>query len=48
MVQEVVSRPGWQSGHALAFIISGSGQRTAESEDGSSSKAPLLHVEYRW
>jgi hypothetical protein len=46
LVQEIVSRPGWQSGNALAFIITGSGHRTAESEDGSSSKAPLLHVEY--
>jgi hypothetical protein len=47
VVQQVVSRPGWGSGHAIAFIITGSGQRTAESKDGSSSKAPLLHVEYR-
>jgi uncharacterized protein YjiK len=47
VVQEVVSRPGWEPGQAIAFLINGSGHRTAESEDGSSSKAPLLQVEYR-
>jgi DNA-binding beta-propeller fold protein YncE len=47
VVQEIVSRPNWQSGNAIAFIITGSGHRTAESKDGSSSKAPLLHYEYR-
>jgi len=30
----------------MVFIISGSGHRTAVSYDGSSSAAPLLHVEY--
>ncbi|MEO7319729.1 MAG: G8 domain-containing protein, partial [Chthoniobacteraceae bacterium] len=33
VVQEIVSRPGWASGHALAFLIEGSGHRTAESFD---------------
>ena len=47
VVQEVVSGPNWQSGNAIAFIITGTGHRTAESKDGSSSKAPLLHYEYR-
>ena len=47
LVQEVVSRPGWASGHAIAFVIRGSGQRTAESYDGSSTKAPRLLVEYQ-
>lgn len=46
VVQEVVSRPGWTSGNALAFIITGTGHRTAESYEGGSAKAPLLHVEY--
>jgi hypothetical protein len=31
----------------MAFIISGSGVRTAESFDGERAAAPLLHVEYR-
>jgi hypothetical protein len=45
IVQEIVNRPGW-SGDAMVFIITGSGERTAESYEGSSSKAALLHVEY--
>ncbi len=46
LVQEVVNRGGWTSGNDMAFIITGSGKRTAESYNGSSSSAPLLHVEY--
>ena len=45
IVQEIVNRPGW-SGGSMVFIITGSGKRVAESFNGSSSKAPLLHVEY--
>ena len=47
IVQQVVSRPGWASGNALALIITGSGHRTATSFDGGAAKAALLHVEYR-
>jgi hypothetical protein len=46
VIQEIVSRPGWTTGNALALIISGSGRRVAEPYDGLSSAAPLLHVEY--
>lgn len=46
IVQEIVNRAGWQSGNDLALIITGSGQRDAESYDGSSSQAPLLHIDY--
>jgi PKD repeat protein len=46
VIQEIVDRSGWGSGNSLAIIITGSGQRTAESYNGSSSAAPLLHVEY--
>ncbi len=46
IVQEIVDRLGWSSGNAMVFIITGTGERTAESYDGSSSSAPLLHVEY--
>jgi Tfp pilus tip-associated adhesin PilY1 len=46
IVQEIVNRFSWTSGNAMAFIITGSGQRTAKSYDGSSGEAPLLHVEY--
>ncbi len=46
VIQEIVSRPGWASGNALAIIISGSGRRAAYSYDGRAASAPLLHVEY--
>lgn len=46
IVQEIINRDGWESGNDMVFIISGSGQRRADSYDGSSSDAPLLHVEY--
>ncbi|UTA48310.1 metallophosphoesterase [Simiduia sp. 21SJ11W-1] len=47
LVQEVVSRNGWSSGNEMAFIITGSGERTAESYDGASNQAPLLTIEYQ-
>jgi hypothetical protein len=46
VIQEIVNRPGWSSGNALAIIITGTGKRTAESFNGVSSAAPRLHVEY--
>ena len=46
IVQEIVNRPSWSSGNAMAFIIEGSGHRTADAYDGSSGQAPLLHVAY--
>jgi hypothetical protein len=45
VVQEVVSRPNWSAGNALAIIITGTGHRTAEAYDGVRTAAPLLHVE---
>lgn len=48
VVQEVVDRPGWASGNALAIIITGSGRRdTASFEtEGSKYSLPYLHIEY--
>ncbi len=46
VVQEIVNRSGWQSSNSMAFVITGSGERTAESFDGSSGNAPLLVIEY--
>jgi len=46
VIQEVVSRTGWQSGNSMAFVISGTGTRTAEAYDGDSALAALLHVEF--
>jgi hypothetical protein len=47
LAQQVVDRPGWASGNDLVLIISGSGQRRAESFDGIREGAALLHVEYQ-
>ena len=46
VIQEVIDRPDWTFGNALAFIITGDGQRVAEAFDGLTAGAPLLHVEY--
>src|SRR5690606_37245339 len=46
LIQEIVARPDWQSGNALAILISGSGLRSAKAFDGSSEAAPLLQIEY--
>jgi hypothetical protein len=47
IIQEVVNRPGWASGNALALIVTGTGSRVAEAFDGVPAAAPLLHVEYQ-
>jgi hypothetical protein len=46
ILQEIVNRADYQSTGGLTFIITGTGKRVAESFEGSSSKAALLHVEY--
>ncbi len=46
LIQEVVAQPDWQEGNAVAFIITGSGKRVAESYDGDKDSAPVLYVEY--
>ncbi len=45
VIGEIVGRPGWVPGHALALIITGTGRRTAEAFDGTAP--PVLHLEYR-
>jgi hypothetical protein len=47
LIQAVVGRAGWASGNSLTIIASGTGERTAESYDGSAGQAPLLVVEYQ-
>jgi hypothetical protein len=47
VIQEIVDRPDWVNGNALAFLITGTGKRVAESYDGNAPAAPLLHVRYR-
>ena len=46
VIQEIVNRPGWSGGNSLALIVTGSGKRVAESYNGESDEAPLLHIEY--
>jgi hypothetical protein len=44
VVQEIVNRPGWASGNAMAVVLTGTGRRTAEAWDGT--YAPTLRIEY--
>jgi hypothetical protein len=46
VIDSVVNGGGWQSGNALVILITGTGDRVAESFDGDEAGAPLLHVEY--
>jgi hypothetical protein len=46
VIQEIVDRPNWGSGNSIVIIITGEGQRKAESFDGLASAAPTLHIEY--
>lgn len=46
VIKEIVDRPGWVSGNDIVIVITGSGERTAESYNGVSSAAALLHIEY--
>ena len=46
VIQAVVTQQNWTSGNSLVIIITGSGKRVAESYNGSSGAAALLHVEY--
>jgi hypothetical protein len=47
VVQEVVDRPGWASGNALALLVTGRGHRTAVAYEGGAARAAVLHVDYR-
>ena len=53
LVQEIVDREGWTENNAIAFIITGTGERVAESRDGSlkaagnDSRAAVLQVTYQ-
>jgi hypothetical protein len=46
LVQEVVSRPGWRSGNALAVIVEGSGHRTADAFEKAGGSPPVLRITY--
>lgn len=46
VIQEIVSRPGWQSGNALSLMVSGFGYRWARAYDASPDRAPRLIIDY--
>ncbi|MDB6033180.1 MAG: hypothetical protein JWM16_3518 [Verrucomicrobiales bacterium] len=46
LVREVINRPGWSMGNAMAFIISGTGHRTAESADKPGGLPATLTINY--
>lgn len=46
LVQAIINRDGWADGNAISFIITGTGERVAESYDGQAQSAPILVVEY--
>ncbi|MBI1294517.1 hypothetical protein GC175_06125, partial [bacterium] len=46
VVQEIIDLPGWQSGNAIAVIVTGEGRREAYSFEGNPARAPVLYVEY--
>lgn len=46
LVQEIVSRPGWASGNAIAFLISGAGYRTADAFDKAGGFPARLTISY--
>ncbi len=46
LIQAIIDRSGWKAGNAINIIATGTGNRTAESYDGSSSSAPTLIVEF--
>lgn len=48
IVQEIVSRGGWQSGNTLAFVVtqSGSYKRSASARDMGAKTAPTLYISY--
>lgn len=47
VLQQIVSRSGWDPGNSLVLVVTGSGTRTAESYNtGGAAAAPVLHVEW--
>lgn len=46
IVQEIVNRSGWTKSSSMALIITGTGRRTAEAYEGSSSQAPRITIVY--
>ncbi|GEM_PF-3977829 len=47
VVQEIVNRPGWADGNSMAFVITGTGSRSASSYNGGAANAPVLNITYQ-
>jgi hypothetical protein len=47
VLQEIVNRPGWTSGNAMVFVVTGTGCRTAFAYDQSPTVAARLVVTYQ-
>ena len=46
LVKAVVDRPGWESGNHIAFLITGTGRRTAQAHDKPNGAPPRLIVRF--
>lgn len=46
VMQEVIDRPGWAAGNAIAFTLDAGAARTARSFDSGAADAPVLHLTY--
>jgi predicted metal-dependent phosphoesterase TrpH len=46
IIQEIINRSGWASGNSMAFIISGTGTRTAVAFETSPAGSAMLHIEW--
>ena len=44
-MQKIINREDWEPGNAIAFVITGSGKRTAKAFQGKKEEAPQLVVE---
>lgn len=45
LVQAVINRPDWSAGNSIAFLFSGSGQRSVKSAKDGPDKAPRLVID---
>ncbi len=46
LIQPLLNRDSWEPGHAVSFLISGTGQRMPHSFDGKKELAPKLMLRY--
>jgi hypothetical protein len=46
VVQEIVGRPSWSSGHALVLVLTGAGASVAQAFEAGAASRPTLHLEF--